>query len=710
MRRIFITLSCLIGSILWAQTNDSIQKMETIDLEQTVISGQFSNQSVKKSIYEVKVISRDMIERQAGNNLADVLNQTLNMNIIPSSSTGKSTVSMFGLDGQYFKILIDNVPLASDEGLGNNTDLTQINLDDIQQIEIVEGAMGVDYGANAVAGIINIITKKGGRNLFDIQASLQEETIGEEYNWKNKGRHIQSLKIGHQLSNRIYTDISFSRNDFKGFLNDRKGKSHPFNDGKRGYDWLPKEQNSTKALIQYSKENYRLFYKFEYFNELVKRFDSNLIMNTSSETATDNPIAKDTEFTTTRLYHHLNASGRFNDLFNYDVSFSYQEQKKKEKSFDYWVLLDEKIDVKKKDFESREVYYSKGLISNFINKNEFFDFQFGYEINQIVGYTSQSASLDGLTPDIKNRLGSYDFFGSSELNFSKRLSLRPGARVMVSDQFDTKLVASVSAKYILGNDWEVRAIVGTAPRLPNYDEMYADFVDVNHNLKGNPDLQPEDGWTAFLHLKKRWKINDFNTDNKLSLWSINLRDKISQITIEGLPPLYTFQNIDEYQTHGVTYNNQIYWNALQASAGITVVGKKQYFEKDIEVKTKSQDFLYSLQFNASLSYQIPSTLTTFSLFYKYNGKNEEYIMKRVDNKNVYVKGIQDDYSWMDASIRQSFFNKKMDLTIGARNLFDVKRINTSTQQDGAHSAAGNSLMLGYGRSYFVKLIYNLSFN
>ena len=109
MRRYFILLSCLSGLQLFAQTNDSINQNQSIDLEQTVISGQYNSQSVKKSIYEVRVINQEMIERLAGNTLADLLNQTLNMNIIPNSSSGKSTVTMFGLDAQYFKILVETL-------------------------------------------------------------------------------------------------------------------------------------------------------------------------------------------------------------------------------------------------------------------------------------------------------------------------------------------------------------------------------------------------------------------------------------------------------------------------------------------------------------------------------------------------------------------------------------------------------------------------
>ena len=196
----------LFSTLTFAQENqeetDSTQA-KINELEQVVITGQFSPQSVKKSVFEVTVISKEKIDQQAANNLADVLNQTLNINIIPNASTGKSGVQMFGLDGQYFKILVDNIPVVNDEGLGNNTDLTQMNLDDIQQIEIVEGSMGVQYGADAVSGIINIITKKSSQYKWEISPYIQEETVGDEYNFKDEGRHIQSIKIGHNFSDRF---------------------------------------------------------------------------------------------------------------------------------------------------------------------------------------------------------------------------------------------------------------------------------------------------------------------------------------------------------------------------------------------------------------------------------------------------------------------------------------------------------------------------
>ena len=251
----FVIVFYIVSSTIFSQEN-IFRRMDTLTpimLDEVVVTGQYNVQSVKKSIFEVKVINRQEIEQRAANNLADLLNQTLNINITPNTSTGKSSISLFGLNAQYFKILIDNVPVINEEGIGNNVDLTLINLDDIQQIEIVEGSMGVQYGANAVSGVINIITKKSSVHNTQINTYIQEETVGSEFELFQKGRHIQSLKLGHNFTDNIFTNIVFTKNSFRGFWNNRQGEVYDKKDGLRGHAWLPKIQYNTKFLFNYKK-------------------------------------------------------------------------------------------------------------------------------------------------------------------------------------------------------------------------------------------------------------------------------------------------------------------------------------------------------------------------------------------------------------------------------------------------------------------------
>ncbi len=175
---------CLMNCCIVNAQIDSLDVMvDDTHLEELVITSQIEPQSLKKAINNVRVISKEDIQNLGAVTLNDVLNQYINITVTPSGSSGRSTVSMFGLGSAYFKILIDNVPIVNENGLGNNTDISQISLNDVEQIEIIEGAMGVPHGANAVSGILNIITKKSSDNKWEVQVTSQEETAGNEFSF-----------------------------------------------------------------------------------------------------------------------------------------------------------------------------------------------------------------------------------------------------------------------------------------------------------------------------------------------------------------------------------------------------------------------------------------------------------------------------------------------------------------------------------------------
>src|SRR5690606_3774144 len=297
-------------------------------------------------------------------------------------------ISFFGLDAQYFNIMVDNIPIVSDSGLGNNIDLTQINLDNIERIEIVEGAMGVEYGANAVSGVINIITKKTIDNSWNIQVIAQEETVSDEYAWFDEGRHIQALNATHKINDKWQARVGFNRNQFAGFYNNRLGKDHYVNDGLRGFEWLPKTQINTNASINYQTEKFKLFYKFEYFNEDINYYDAAVRANIDTESQTSNPSATDRIFTTNRFVHNLSVNGLLNSGANYSASLSYQQQERDLNEFNYYILTEERSNETDETYQSSKVLFSNGTISNLV-KDKNYNFQLGYETRYIQGFDTQ---------------------------------------------------------------------------------------------------------------------------------------------------------------------------------------------------------------------------------------------------------------------------------------------------------------------------------
>ena len=355
------------------------------DLNEVVVTGQFEPQSLKKSVQNVRVITRRDIDQLAANNLGDVLNQYVNITVRPSGTDGRSTVSMFGLDGLYFKILIDNVPIVNEAGLGNNIDLSQINLNDVERIEIIEGSMGVTHGANAVSGILNIITKKSSKNKWDISATLQEETVGNEYAAFDEGRHIQALQVSHTLTENWFLSLNANRNDFQGYLGDKKGKDYAVNDDQRGYNWLPKEQLMTNALLSYRRNEFRFFYRFEMMDENIDYYNSEVETLFNSELGSYR-ASQDKRYFTDRFYHHLNATGKFFSRLAYNVSVSHQKQQRDVESFLYRIWQDQEVNNTTETDQSMEVLYSTGTFSNFF-ESETVKLQLGYELVNNNGFS-----------------------------------------------------------------------------------------------------------------------------------------------------------------------------------------------------------------------------------------------------------------------------------------------------------------------------------
>ncbi|MFY8187989.1 MAG: TonB-dependent receptor plug domain-containing protein [Flavobacterium sp.] len=682
---------------LKAQENDTI----TV-LKEVVLTGQFEPQSLKKSVHNVRIISRKDIENQAANNLADVLNQYLNITILPDAGTGQSTVSMFGLDGSYFKILIDNVPIISDNSMGNSIDLTQINLDDIEQIEIIEGSMGVTHGANAVSGILNIITKKSSKYKWQIHAFVQEETVGEEYALFNQGRHIQSVKISNQISKHWFASLGVNRNDFRGFLDGKKGINHTESDLERGFTWLPREQFFTNATLNYHKNNFRAFYKFDYLNETIDFYNASVFSIANPPFGVDF-FANDARFLTSRLFHHLNASGSWFDL-KYNVSLSHQNQLRENEQFRYnFQNQNEENVVLERNVETN-ILYSTGTVNNFF-KDKKYDVQLGYELINTLGF----AMVDGENQTkvgIDRRLENYDFFGVSEINFNEKFSLRPGFRVSLQSFFDTQYASSLGLKYLFDNNWESRFSIGRSFRVPTFDELFSKIKFSGHQFYGNENLIPEKSVSYELSAKKRFSFENKALESRFSLSFLDVEDRIEMafVGFEDNAPVYQYININAFQMWNVSTNQAFEIGKFNLNVGAILVGVSQVIDDGEAVS--DDRFLYNFNINTSLNYDLTRWNTHFSLYYKYNGRQQQFQRTAENGEAIYRLSELEGFSFMDASIRKSFYKKQLEITVGARNLLDVTRINQGFSGE-AHSAS-SAIVLGYGRSYFLKLLYHFN--
>lgn len=115
----------------------------------------------------VNVLSPQLFENTAGVCVADALQYQPGVRVENTcSNCGKTELRMNGLQGQYSQILMDSRPVFS--SLASVYGLEQVPAAMIDRVEVIRGGGSALFGANAVAGVVNIITKEPVRNFVNI--------------------------------------------------------------------------------------------------------------------------------------------------------------------------------------------------------------------------------------------------------------------------------------------------------------------------------------------------------------------------------------------------------------------------------------------------------------------------------------------------------------------------------------------------------------
>ena len=127
------------------------------ELDEVVVTATRTPKKISDSPVLTQVISRKQIERQGWMDIKSLLQDE-----IPGLSFSEvgfgTSINLQGLGAKHILFLIDGERIAGESG--NNIDYTRLNLNNVERIEIVQGAGSALYGSQAMGGVINIITRK----------------------------------------------------------------------------------------------------------------------------------------------------------------------------------------------------------------------------------------------------------------------------------------------------------------------------------------------------------------------------------------------------------------------------------------------------------------------------------------------------------------------------------------------------------------------
>lgn len=644
--------------------NKVILYVDNIELSTFVVTGQYAPSSDENSVHKVKVIDSKRIEAQGAVNLQELMEQEMNVRVSQDNVLG-SSMSIQGLSGENVKILIDGVPVIG--RLNGNVDLSQINLSNIERVEIVEGPLSVNYGTNALAGTINLITKKNKKKLG---------AYGEGY-YETIGQYNFNASVDLALKSHAFT-FSGGRNFFGGYSQV---------DTSRVQQWRPKEQvfGSFKYSNAYKKLSYQLTSDL-FQEELISRGEPR---NPYRETAFDD------YFTTTRLSNSLNLTYKFNSNSVVKIlgGYNYYKREKAKYLKDLVNITYQYVDdPAQQDTSVFDLIFSRGTYS-FSKDSTKINFQLGYDVNV---ESNRGKRIAGGQKEI----GDYAVFGSLEYRPTSKIVIRPGLRYSHNTAYETPLIPSFNAKYQWTKHLTTRFSWGRGFRAPSLKELHFLFVDLNHNILGNQNLKAESSDNLMLQMNYKRGIKRGVYNFGLSGFYNAVNNQISLVLQDATNQLYTYVNIGEFYSQGINFNSGFKYKTYRTDLGFSWIGRYNLESKN---NSSVDKFSYTPEIMASFGYEVEKWQTVFNLFYKYSGKVLGYFESELNEISQFE--IQ-DYSMMDASVVKYFFKKKLTLTLGAKNLFDVGNITSNQFVGGVHSGGSSNIPVAWGRTYFTKVAFN----
>jgi outer membrane receptor for ferrienterochelin and colicins len=649
-------------------------------LDDVVVTGQYEPQSVRQSVYQIRTIDRERIQLRGATNLIGVLNNELGIRFSNDATLGTSDIQLMGMSGRNVKILLDGVPMV-DRG-DTRESLNQIDINTIERVEIVEGPMSVSYGTDALAGIINIITKKPGSERLTLSGRVQEESVGNEYQgFSGKGSHNQNLGATWQ-KNGWHLGVGGTHNDFGGW----QGTSVT-----RTKEWHAKEQWLGNVKFGFRNENFNVWYRLDAVDETINALGA-VNVNTNQ--------ARDQNFITSRFTHQVQGDWRASERLQLNGIVSYTDYSRRTQT----TTLDLTTG-------RRTLSLGQGEqdVSDFIS--QVFRVTAHYRVSSAVslqpGIDINTENASGARILGSPSINDYAFFVSSELKPTSAITIRPGLRFVKNSVYEAPpVIPSLNTKITLHRNTDLRLAYARGFRSPALRELYFNFFDASHAITGNPDLKAE--YSNSFNGSITWRsvaTGTLRITSTLTGFYNDFHDLIAYGNDPANPGVMKTINIDRFKTTGGTFNNTLSTIHLQLTVGFSHIGRYNSLTQD---DPGLPTFVWSPEVNANLTYHLQKIDTKVSLFYKYTGKRPTYeSLTDAEGKPITRLAETADYHWADLTISKSI-TKYITLNGGAKNLFNVTRLNNTSADTGGSHSTGGAVPLSYGRSYFLGLNFQWS--
>jgi len=591
-----------------------VLELAVIDLNAIVVTATRSGRPLKNVPIHTQVVYGADLQKTDAISLSDALIGNFpgidSKNL--SAGSGGSSLQMNGFGNQYILILVDGERLNPGD-TKENVDLSRINTERIERIEIVRGASSALYGSDAIGGVINIITKKNTKTC--------EGSIGTRFSDYGEQRHFVDLGLkSGGLTSR--TSVIYNKLD--------------------GWDINPEEAGKTvEATKNYSIDQV-LGYQFSDRFNMKSDFNYFRRVDTNTTPLLPDRRYEDYNYRLTGNYklsdHHQLGGVWYTDhylSYNLDVPAVGDVTKHYDKTFST-ARLQDNITISSKNSLVAGIEY---------NNDELF-------------------SANGLTNGQKAQ--ALILFAENVWDISPKLTAVAGGRMTFHSEYHANATWQLAMNYRPG-EFNLRGSFGRGFRAPTLKELYMDFNVPGAPIKiiGNPNLKPEN--SNYFSLSTEYTHATFNVSVIAQYNDLNnlITEVFSPLNTANPPYVYQYQNIAKAEMLNVEvlFNYQLI-PQLKLTGGYTWT--KPLTKRSEEAIDRFEARQNSAVITGEYSVQNGKYRPSVSLQGKYYGDaNITWTDTRGQNSKVKLSQY---YNWKLTTLHR--VNRWATLTAGIDNLFN----------------------------------------
>ncbi|HBL77472.1 MAG: hypothetical protein A2W90_10530 [Bacteroidetes bacterium GWF2_42_66] len=605
-------------------------KPTSIDLNAVVVTGTRTEKTLKNTPVLTHVIGKDALESQAVTYLPQVLAQgDASFEMFRDNTV--NTFSLDGLGAEYILFLVDGERIAGETK--GTVEVSRINPENIERVEMIKGAASTLYGSNAIGGVVNVITKSVSQPV-ELRAGVKTALFTDPA--EDKGRS----------DDYYFGNINLSGNKLSSFTDFKVNHYAPYDlsEGAGIYGIMTQEKENNFVINQ--KLTYRASDKFS-----VSAKASFFQLNTDYKLE-NYPDKLSRDFTWgAKASYYPSAKAK------YELSYNSDHNK----------IYDVENDADHLDYDN--LYNNLRLLSTLkLLKNNTLTGGFEY-VNET--QSSVQNNIDDKTQD------NVILYAQDEYEVNDLLTLTGGARMEFHSVYGDHFTPQISAMLSPGN-FKVRGSYGKGFRAPTVKELYTDHYRIPvpgapfpMYLDGNADLKPEESnyYSASVqYANEKIDVSAIYSVNEIS--NLITTDSIYKVVMDFtvIPPRpseidYMYSNVEEARISSLSFLLK-----YRLTDDLTFSASLKY--SDPKNLTTDDDLLNIRKNNARFNLDYRKTFDNYRLDVNLN--SSYYGEKTVADIYSQQGGIKelDGFNLWKLTTTHTF-NNRFTVTLGVNNIFDV---------------------------------------